>query len=104
MVEAFARAGMAPAGRRLWAILEEAGLRPLGMIGIQTHSVPGDEVSLAARVEAGRNLVPLLVSTGVATAEEIRSETVEQQVRDEWETRTVFGASTSLSAWATTGP
>jgi SAM-dependent methyltransferase len=104
MVEAFARAGMAPAGRRLWAILEAAGLRPLGMIGVQPHFVPGDKVGLAARVEAGRNLVPLLVGTGVAAAEEIGVETLEQRVRDEWETRTIFGAATALSAWGTTGP
>ena len=49
-----ARAGMAFNGRRLWAILEEAGLRPLGMIGVQTHWGPGDEVGLAYVVDSLR--------------------------------------------------
>src|SRR5215469_1348765 len=35
LIEAWARAGIVMVGPRLWAIVEEAGLRPLGMIGIQ---------------------------------------------------------------------
>ena len=105
MVESFAKAGLTLIGRRLWAILEEAGLRPLGMIGIQPHVGPGDEVRLAAGVEAVRNLVPVFVGTGVATAEEVGVETWAQRVRDEWErTRYVFGQPMALGAWATTGP
>jgi SAM-dependent methyltransferase len=104
--EAFARAGLdANFGRRLWAILEEAGLRPLGMIGIQPHFGPGDEVGIASIVENMRVSEPLLVGTGVATAEEIGMETFEQRLRDEYErTRMVFGSWMLLSAWATTGP
>ena len=38
--ETFTRAGVDPAlGPRLWAVLQAAGLRPLGMIGVQPHSV-----------------------------------------------------------------
>jgi SAM-dependent methyltransferase len=84
IAEAMARAGMAFNGRRLWAIIEEAGLRPLGMIGVQTHWGPGDEDGLAFLVENYRRLQPLLVGTGVATAEEIGMETLEQRLRDEW--------------------
>jgi SAM-dependent methyltransferase len=105
MVEGFAKAGLTMIGRRLWAIVEEAGLRPLGMVGIQPHMGPGDEVSLAAGVEAVRGLVPVFVGTGVATAEEIGLETWAQRVRDEWEmTRMVNGLPTALGVWATTGP
>jgi SAM-dependent methyltransferase len=105
MVEGFARAGLVLIGRRLWAIVEEAGLRPLGMVGIQPHIVPGDEVALAAFVEAGRSLVPIYVGTGVATAEEYGADTLAQRVRDEWErTRVVYGLPMALGAWATTGP
>ena len=103
--EAFARAGMALIGRRLWAIAEEAGLRPLGMIGIQPHFGPGDEDGLAFLVENMRGMEPLLVGTGVATAEEIGMETFEQRLRDEWKrTRAVAGTTNLLSAWATIGP
>jgi SAM-dependent methyltransferase len=92
-------------GRRLWAIAEEAGLRPLGMIGIQPTSGPVDEVFLATWVDGLRNLVPLIVGSGVATAEEIGIETFEQRLRDEWEqARSVIGNATMLGAWATTDP
>ena len=37
LIEALARAGLVMLGPRLWAIVQEAGLRPLGMIGIQSH-------------------------------------------------------------------
>ena len=105
MDEAFATTGMALIGRRLWAILEEAGLRPLGMTGIQPHFGPGDKDGIAYLVENMRVMEPLLVNTGVATAEQISMETFEQQLSDEWErTRAVAGTFIFLSAWATTGP
>jgi ubiquinone/menaquinone biosynthesis C-methylase UbiE len=106
MVESFAKAGLTLVGRRLRAILEEAGLRPLGMIGIQPHVLrPADEAHLATWMEGLRNLVPVFVSTGVATAEEVGVETWAQRVRDEWErTHMVLGGSTTLGAWATTSP
>jgi hypothetical protein len=92
-------------GRRLWAIAEEAGLRPLGMIGVQPHFGPVDEVALAVSVESLRNIMPLIVGAGVATADEIGMETWAQRLRDEWEkTRSVVGGPTWVSAWATTGP
>ena len=106
-VEAFARAGIPPVtfGQRLWAVVDEAGLRPLGMIGIQQHFGPGDEDYLAYQVQTRRVMEPLWVGTGVATAEEIGVETFEQRVRDEWErTRVVIAQPTLLSVWATTGP
>ena len=105
LVEAFARAGISLLGPRLWAIVEEAGLRPLGMIGVQPHFGPDDEVGLAFLVETMRVAAPVIVGTGVATAEEIGMETFEQRVRDERQRTQAVGASPMLlSAWATTGP
>jgi SAM-dependent methyltransferase len=105
-VEAFAKAGMVMLGPRLWAIVEEAGLRPLGMIGVQPYFGPGDEVGLLFLVESMRAAEPLLVGTGVATAEEIGMEMFEQRARDEFErAHPLVGATYMLlSAWATTGP
>jgi ubiquinone/menaquinone biosynthesis C-methylase UbiE len=104
-LEAMARAGTEHIGPRLWAVVEEAGLRPRGMIGIQPHVGPGDEDGLASMVQARRVMEPLLVGTGVATAEEIGIETLEQRLRDEWErTRMVFASLLLLGVWATTGP
>jgi SAM-dependent methyltransferase len=105
VVEAFAKAGMSMLGPRLWAIVQEAGLRPLGMIGVQPHFGPGDEVGIAFLVETIRAAAPLIVGTGVATAEEIGMETLEQRLRDEGQRNQAVRATPMLlSAWATTGP
>jgi len=105
LIEAWARAGIVMVGPRLWAIVEEAGLRPLGMIGIQPHFGPDDEVGIAASVETMRVAAPMIVGTGVATAEEIGMETYEQRVREQLHiNRAVLAAAMLLSAWATTGP
>ncbi len=105
MVEGFAKAGLTMLGSRLWAILQEAGLRPLGMIGVQPHFGPGDPVGIAFLAEALRVAAPLIAGTGVATAEEIGLETFEQRLRDEGERSQAVGATYMLlSAWATTGP
>lgn len=105
VVEAFAKAGMSMLGPRLWAIVREAGLRPLGMIGVQPHFGPGDEVGIAFLVETMRAAAPLIVGTGVATAEEIGMETLEQRLTDEGQrSQAVRATPMLLSAWATTGP
>jgi SAM-dependent methyltransferase len=105
LVEAFAKAGMFMLGHRLWAIVQEAGLHPVGMIGVQPHFGPGDEVGIAVLVETMRLAAPLIVGTGVATAEEIGMETFEQRLRDENQRTQAVGAYPMLlSAWATTGP
>ena len=75
------------------------------MIGVQPHFGPGDPVGIAVAVENVRAAVPLIVGTGVATAEEIGMETFEQRMRDENQRTQVVGAYPMLlSAWATTGP
>jgi SAM-dependent methyltransferase len=105
LVEAFAKAGMSMVGSRLWAIVQEAALRPVGMIGIQPHFGPGDEIGIAFLVETMRIAEPLIVGTGVATAEEIGMDTFEQRLRDENQRTQAVGAFPMLlSAWATTGP
>jgi SAM-dependent methyltransferase len=105
VVEAFAKAGMSMLGPRLWAIVQEAGLRPLGMIGVQPHFGPGDEVGIAFLVETMRAAASLIVGTGVATAEEIGMETLEQRLTDEGQrSQAVRATPMLLSAWATTGP
>ena len=105
LIEGFARAGLTMLGPRLWAIVQEAGLRPLGMIGVQPHFGPDDPVGITFLVEAMRVAAPLIVGTGVATAEEIGMETFEQRLRDEGErSQAVHATYMLLSAWATTSP
>jgi ubiquinone/menaquinone biosynthesis C-methylase UbiE len=113
MHEALARAGIVMLGLRLWAVLQEAGLRLQGMIGIQPHFGPGDPDAIAAiamLVSAMRVVEPLIVGTGVATAEEIGLETFEQRLMDELQRLMDEGQQNPgtvpilLGAWATTGP
>jgi SAM-dependent methyltransferase len=105
ILEASARAGMPALGPHLWAIVEEAGLHPLGMTGVQPYFGPGDEVGLAYLVEQMRAAEPLYVGTGVATAEEIGMQTFEHRLRDDWKrTRAVHGIVMLLGVWATAGP
>jgi SAM-dependent methyltransferase len=105
MLEAADRAGISGPGPRLWALAQEAGLRPLGMIGIQPHFGPDDPVGLAWLTEAMRGFAELIMGTGVATAEEIGIDTFEQRLADEQRKyQAVFAMPVVYSAWATTGP
>ena len=104
VMEAFAKGGIQPAlGTRLWAILREAGLRPLGMLGIQPHFGPDDPGAITGGL-AGiiRTAAPLIERTGVASAEEIGVETFAQRLRDELRmNHAVFAYPMLLSAWGT---
>ncbi len=103
-VEGLTRAGLPFNGPQLWVILEEAGLRPLGMIGVQPHFGPGDEAGLAYEVDSLRAVAPLIVGTGVATAEEIGMETLEQRLREErGKARAVGAIPLGIGVWATIG-
>ena len=66
VAEAFAKGGIQPAlGTRLWVILREAGLCPLGMLGIQSHFGPDDPGTIEGGL-AGviRTAAPLIERTG----------------------------------------
>jgi len=103
LVEAFAKAGISPLGPRLWAILREAGLRPLGMIGVQPHFGPDDPAAVDLLAGVICTVAPLIERTGVATAEDIGVETFAQRLRDELQMNSVVHAHPILlSAWATT--
>jgi TRAP-type C4-dicarboxylate transport system permease small subunit len=71
------------------------------MIGIQPHHGPGDPVGVAVAVETIRLAAPMIVGTGVATAEEIGVETFEQRLRDELRRAcAVIANPMLLGAWA----
>lgn len=101
--EAFRRAGIDPAlGPRLWAVLQDAGLRPLGMIGIQPHFGPEDPDGPAMLAGIVRTALPLIERTGVATAAEVVADTLQQRLSDELgAAAAVFAHPMLLSAWAT---
>ncbi len=103
--EAFARGGIQPSlGARLWAVVREAGLRPLGMTGVQPHFGPGDPAAVGLLAGIIRTIAPLIERTGVATAEQIGVGTFAQRLQSELEkTSAVVAPPILLSAWATTG-
>ena len=104
LTEAFAKSGIPAIGPQLWAIVQEAGLRPLGMIGIQPHFGPEDPAAVALLEGVIRTAAPLIERTGVATAEEIGVETYAQRLKDELQRNpAVHAHPILLSAWAKTG-
>ena len=103
LTEAFAKSGIPSIGPRLWTIVQEAGLRPLGMIGIQPHFGPEDPAAVDLLAGVIRTAAPLIERTGVATAEEIGVETYAQRLKDELQRNpAVHAHPILLSAWATT--
>jgi SAM-dependent methyltransferase len=101
IIEAFAKAGIPAIGPRLWALLREAGLHPLGMIGIQPHFGPDDPAAIVLAGGAIRAVAPLIERTGTATAEEIGVETFAPRLKAELrENSAVFAPGMLLSAWA----
>jgi hypothetical protein len=105
LLKAFERAGIQPSlGSRLWGTLLEAGLRPLGMIGIQPHFGPQDPDGPAILAGIVRAVLPLMERTGVATAQEVGIETFQRRLTDELVGNgAVFAHPILLSAWGTAG-
>jgi ubiquinone/menaquinone biosynthesis C-methylase UbiE len=101
--ETFKRTGINPAlGPRLWTIQEEAGLKPVGMIGVQPHFGPDDPDGPAILAGIVRTLVPLMERSGVATAADVGPDTLQQRLGDELRTSgSVFAHPMLMSAWAT---
>jgi SAM-dependent methyltransferase len=101
--EAFTRAGIDPAlGPGLWAVLQAAGLQPLGMIGVQPHFGPEDPDGAAILAGIVKTVLPLIERTGVATAAEIGADTLQQRLSGELATSAaVFAHPMLFSAWGT---
>jgi SAM-dependent methyltransferase len=101
--EVFTRTGIDPAlGPRLWAVLQAAGLRPLGMIGVQPHLGPQDPDGAAILAGIVSTVLPLIERTGVATAAEVGADTLEQRLSEELAAAAaVFAHPALISAWGT---
>jgi SAM-dependent methyltransferase len=101
--EVFIRAGIDPAlGPRLWAVLQAAGLQPLGMVGVQPHFGPEDPDGAAILAGIVRTVLPLIERTGVATAAEVGADTLQQRLSDELASAAaVFAHPALISAWGT---
>ncbi|MPY56334.1 class I SAM-dependent methyltransferase [Streptomyces spongiae] len=104
--EASDRAGITHSlGPRLWTLLCEAGLHPLGMLGMQPHFAPGDPDGPALMAGIIRAMLPVIEQTGVATAEEVGVDTLQARLSEELATfEAVFAYPQLISAWGTTQP
>jgi SAM-dependent methyltransferase len=99
--EAYARAGVEAAlGPRLWGVLQEAGLQPVGMLGVQPHFGPRDPDGPAMLAGIMRTALPLIERAGVATAAEVGADTLQHRLSDELaRASAVFAHPTMFGAW-----
>jgi SAM-dependent methyltransferase len=102
IAEVFKRGGIPTSlGPRLWSVLQDAGLQPRGMIGIQPCFGPDDPGGPALIVGVVRTLLPLMERTGVAKAEEIDLATLQDRLSNEMTAAlAVFVHPMLFSAWA----
>jgi SAM-dependent methyltransferase len=80
---AFKAAGASPrVGTRLGWILTHAGFTGVRTLGVQSYVQPGDPFAQAFLAGLVRSLTDTIVREGIATAEEIGSESLEQRIGD----------------------
>jgi len=90
-------------GPKLWTVLVKAGLRPLGMIGVQPYFPPDDPDGPALVAGIVTNVLPLIERAGVATAAEVGADTLRQRIAEELVSApAVLAHPTLISAWGTT--
>jgi SAM-dependent methyltransferase len=101
--EAFARAGVDGAlGPRLWRVLEDAGLQPLGMTAVQPHFGPTDRDGAAIVAGVVGAVMPLIERTGTATAAEVDVASLEDRLATELAAASsVFAHPALFCAWGT---
>jgi ubiquinone/menaquinone biosynthesis C-methylase UbiE len=86
----------------LWSVMEAAGLQPKGMIGIQPCFGPEDPANAALVAGVVRTMLPVIERTGIATAEEIDIDSLEQRLANEvTEARALLLYPPLFGIWAT---
>jgi SAM-dependent methyltransferase len=104
--QAFAVAGASPRiGARLGMILREAGLEQVATFGVQAYLSPQDRASAALIASVARTLAPVIVERGIATAEQLGIDTLEDRLAAEFQRAdAVMLPPTVVGAWgAVTG-
>jgi len=88
-------------GPRLWSVLLEAGVRPLGMLGVQPLFGPDDPSGPALLAGITQTILPLMERFKVTTAEEVQPETLQARLSSEFAaSNAVFAHPTLFCAWA----
>lgn len=105
LLETFERMGFATSlGTRLWTILEEAGIQPQGMLGVQPYFGPRDPAGPFLLAGIVRAILPRIERTGVATAHQVGPATLQQRLEEELAgDGAVFAHPILVSAWGRPG-
>jgi SAM-dependent methyltransferase len=100
VIQAFTAAGASPRiGARLAMILRGAGLQNVSTFGIQAY-VPPQDAGAALLAGVVRSLAPVITTRGIATAEQVGLETLEQRIAAELKRAdAVFLPPTVVGAW-----
>jgi len=99
---AFGSVGIqAELGPSLWQVLVDAGLKPAGMTSIQPHFGPADPDGRALLPGIVRTLLPVIESTGVASAAEVDVDTLQRRLGEEFDAaQAVFAFPALTCAWS----
>jgi SAM-dependent methyltransferase len=102
ITEAFYRSGLdARLGARLGPIMRDAGFPDATVVGLQGYREPGDPAGPKLAAETVRTLLPAIVQTGLATAEEVDIDNLEDRLaRESNRLGTTFKPPTLVGAWA----
>lgn len=87
-------------GTRLAVLLREARFADVATIGLQTYHAPDDPLVAARFAEVIRSAAPAIIAAGVATAEELEVDTVQERIeRAQAAADAVLLAPTLVGAW-----
>jgi ubiquinone/menaquinone biosynthesis C-methylase UbiE len=103
--QAFAAAGASPRiGARLASILRQAGLQDINSFGVQAYLQPDNPMAASLLAGVVRSLVPVIVQRGIATAEQVDVQTIEDRLARELQrVNAVLMPPTVVGAWGRTG-
>jgi SAM-dependent methyltransferase len=101
IMQAFTSAGAWPRiGARLGMILQAAGLRDVATFGVQGYIPPQDSAASVLLGGVVRSLTPAITARGIASAEQIGVDTLEQRIAAELKRAdAVFLPPTVVGAW-----
>ena len=103
--QAFVAAGASPRiGARLATMLREAGLHDVNTLGVQAYLQPDNPMAAGLLGGVVRSLAPVIVQRGIATAEQVDVETIEDRIARELQrVNAVLVPPTVVGAWGRKG-
>jgi ubiquinone/menaquinone biosynthesis C-methylase UbiE len=103
--QAFAAAGASPRiGARLVSILRQTGLQDINTFGVQAYLQPDNPMAASLLAGVVRSLAPVIVQRGIATAEQVDVQTIEDRLARELQrVDAVLMPPTVVGAWGRTG-